>query len=391
MDGKKKKIAISINLDWPLKRYHELYSGIQEYNNEFTNWNLVWDHYPEIYLARSESEPYYDGVIGRIKYDAHTHAKRLGIPVVNNWMSSTLTEELPSVFVDFKVAGRLSAEHLVKRGFRNFAIIDHRASRAAKDYYSGFSEVIKKYKGFFNRYLFNRSCDESLENWQKFHDDFAQWVKEWQFPIGIGCSLSSIGPKITTRLGEHGIKIPDEAALISTGNDLNYCEGHSPKISSVNMDYFKVGYESAKMLHQLMEGKEPEERQQLIAPINIISRESTDSYAVEDPVVKTALRYIADNYDKNIQVIDVVEAVPVARRSLEIRFNKCIGHTIIDEINRIQVASLKRHLLETDIGINSLYEKVGFSCPQHMRRVFRKSTSMTPGEFRNKMKKPGIL
>jgi len=385
MKEKKKKVAISLNLDWPLKRYHDIYSGIQKYNNEFTNWNLVWDHYPEIYLKKSKSKSYYDGIIGRIKYDAYYEAQRLKVPVVNTWLSSSLVDKMPSVLDDYKEAGRMAAAHLVKRGFRNFALIDHRASRGAKAFYAGFSEEVKPVSGFFKRYLFNRSCDESLDLWEKFHNDFAGWIKDWQFPIGIGCSLSSIGPKITTRLAEHGILIPDQASVISSGNDLMYCEGHSPQLSSINMDYFKTGYESARMLHQLMEGKDLDEVQKIIPPINVVARESTDTYAVEDPVVKLALRYIADNFEKNIQVIDVVEAVPVARRSLEVRFNKNIGHTIIDEINRNQVSTLKRLLLETEIGINSLYGKVGFSCPQHMRRVFKKITNMTPGEFRSKM------
>ena len=382
----KKKIAISINLDWPLKRYHELYAGIQKYNNEHTHWNLVWDHFPEIHLSRSRTKPYYDGVIGRIKFDAYEEAKRLGIPVVNTWMTSSLAGEIPSVFCDFKEAGRLAAEHLIKRGFRNFAVIDHRVSKAAKSFYEGFSEEVKPYKKFFNKYLFNRNCDDSAENWKRFMDDFSLWVKAWNFPIGIACSSSSIGPKITTRLEEHGISVPNQAAVISAGNDLSYCEGQSPYISSVNVDDVKAGYETARMMHRLLNGEAIDSKIKLISPINVVPRESTDAYAVDDDLVKTALRFIADNYDRNIQVIDVVNNVPISRRSLELRFNKSVGHTIIDEINRHQITSAKRLLLETDSKINQLYEKVGFSCPQHMRRVFRRNTGMTPGEYKRKMK-----
>ena len=383
-----KKIAISINLDWPLKRYHDLYAGIQQYNNEFTNWKLVWDHFPEVYLKRNKEVPYYDGIIGRVKYDAYNEAKRLNIPVVNTWQTSSLVGEIPSVINDFREAGKMAAEHLLKRGFRNFANIDHRISKASKEFHLGFSEVVKPYNGFYKRYLFSRNCDESLELWERFHDDFSEWVKEWKFPIGIGCSLSSIGPKITTRLGELGIDIPNQASVISVGNDLCYCEGHSPKISSINMDYFSAGYEAARIMDMLLQNKNPPELTKVISPVNLIPRESTDTYAVDDPVVKSALRYIADNYNRNIQVVDVVDQVPVSRRSLEMRFNKEVSHTIIDEINRHKVTSLKRLLLETDQRINLLYCQLGFSCPQHMRRVFKKNTGMTPGEFREKMSQP---
>ena len=80
--NKKIKIAVSINLDWPLRRYHELYKGIQEYSKD-TNWVLVWDHFPEKALSRDRSTPYYTGIIGRIKYDAYEIARELKIPMVN--------------------------------------------------------------------------------------------------------------------------------------------------------------------------------------------------------------------------------------------------------------------------------------------------------------------
>jgi LacI family transcriptional regulator len=377
-----KKIAIAINLDWPLKRYHDLYAGIQKYNNEFTNWTLVWDHFPEIYLRQSNDVPYYDGIIGRIKYDTYFEAKRLNVPLVNTWQTSSLTDEIPSVLVDYRETGRLAAEHLIKRGFRNFANIDYRMDKGSKEFYKGFSEVVKPCKGFFKRYLFSRSCDETIDQWEHFHKNFASWVKEWKFPIGIGCAVSSIGPKVSTRLIEHGINIPNEASLVTVGNDLIYCEGHSPRISSVSMDYTSVGYEAAKMMDILLQKKVLPKTEKIISPTGVISRESTDTYAIDDLITKLALIYISDNYNKSIQVTDIVEKTPIGRRALEMRFKKAVGHTISEEINRLRVNSLKRLLLETDDKINLLYAQLGFSSAQHMRRVFKKSTGMTPGEFR---------
>ena len=375
-----KKIAISINLAWPLKRYHELVAGIQEYNNEFTNWTLVWDHFPENYLRESLDKPYYDGVIGRIKYDCYEEAQRLNIPVVNTWQSSTL-DELPSVFPDFQTAGKLAAEHLLKRGFRNFVSIDH-DGKASDKFYKGFAEAIKPYNSPIKQYRFHHDIEQTSESWGKFHKDFAKWVKEWQYPVGIGCSVSSIGPQITTRLSELGIDVPSQASLLTVGNDYAYCEGLSPKISSINIDFKKQGYECAKMMHLLLEGKELPERNILIPPSNLVARESTDAYAVEDDVLKIALRYIADNFEKNIQVIDVASCVNVSRRALEKRFQKYLGHTIVNEIERHKVTALKRYLLETDFKINALHKKLGFSSPHHLRRSFKRSTGVTPGEYR---------
>ena len=71
---------------------------------------------------------------------------------------------------------------------------------------------------------------------------------------------------------------------------------------------------------------------------------------------------------------------------MEIRFQKAVGHSIVDEINRLRITTLKRLLIETEEKINRLYREVGFSSPLHMRRVFSKYTGMTPGEFRSAAK-----
>ena len=320
------KIAISINLDWPLKRYYDFYEGIQSYSVKHTDWTLVWDHYPENILKTCKSDSYYSGIIGRVKYAAYNEASRLNIPVVNNWFTNDI-KEIDSVFIDHELAGETAAEHLIKRGFRNFVNIDHFNDVVSKVFYKGFANAIKPYDSTIKRYLVSRKCTDNPEQWLKFHQDFQEWIKEWNFPVGIVCSQPAIAPRIITRCLENNLRIPEDVAIVTSGNDQNYCEGLSPKVSSVDLDYFKNGYEAARMLHKKLKGETLEESRVLLPPKGLVARESTDTYAVSDPVVKTALRYIADNSDKNIQVIDVVDQVPVSRRSLEIRFNNEIGHT----------------------------------------------------------------
>lgn len=380
MDNKQ-KIAISINLDWPLRRYYDFYEGVQSYASKNTEWTLVWDHFPENILKTCKKESYYAGIIGRIKYNAYKEAIRLNVPIVNSWFSNEI-QDIDSVYNDHEKAGEMAAEHLLKRGFRNFANIDNRNEVVGKTFFKGFNEAIKAYDCKSKRYLVSRKCTDNDEQWLKFHQDFKEWIKEWQLPIGIVCSQPAIAPRIITRCLENNLRIPEDVAIVTSGNDQNYCEGISPKVSAVDLDYFKNGFEAARMLDQKLKGEEITEKKVLIEPAGFIARESTDTYAVSDPIVKTALRYIADNCNENIQVIDVVEQVPISRRSLEIRFNKEIGHTMVDEINRLRIMALKRLLLESDTKMNKLYRAAGFSSALHMRRVFSKSTGMTPGQFR---------
>ena len=376
----KKKIAIAINLDWPIKRYHLLFKGIQEYAKEYTDWTLVWDHYPEKVLKRCKDEPYYAGVIGRIKMDAYNEIQRLNIPVVNTW-HSTFMKGMTSVFPDYTAAGEMAADHLLKKGYRNFVNIDYRASSSSLNFHTGFSKKIKPYNCQIKRYLFSHKSAHDAVLWDKFNNEFKEWIKDWEFPLAIYCSLSAIGPKITTWCLENDLRIPEDVAVISSGNETSYCEGFHPTISSIDIDYYKVGYESARQLHKKMEGKEVEPVT-FISPTACIPRESTDSYAVQDKDIQIALRFISDNYYTNIQVIDVVESTNVSRSTLERKFTDIIGHSIFDEINRLRTASAKRLLIETDLPIQKISAESGFSSPHHFRRVFHKATGLKPSEYK---------
>ena len=375
-----KKIAIALNLDWPLYRYHQIYSGIQEYSKKNTDWNIVWDHYPERIIRRTESA-YYSGIIGRIKVDSFKEAEKYDIPVVNTWYSSFL-QDLPSIYIDYIKTGEMAAEHLIERGIRNFINIDYRGHRASKDFLEGFKNVIEEKKCSVEKYYISNSVTDSKFMWDKFCMNFADWVPEWKLPVGIACSLSSIGPKITTRLRECGLKIPEDVAVISSDNDLSYCEVTSPKITSIAQDYFKVGFESARMLNKQLKGETLVEKQIYIPPLNLVPRESTDFYGLKDPVLSKALRFIANNYQKGILSSDVVNNAPVSRRSLDVLFKNHIGHSILEEINRLRVGAVKRLLIESDIKISSLPSATGFSNPTHLRRVFTRHEGITPSEYK---------
>jgi len=377
----KKKIAVALNLDWPIKRYHELFLGIQDYTKENTDWTLVWDHYPEKALKRLGSPPCYAGVIGRIKYKSYDEITRLNIPVINTWESNSL-KNMTSIFPDYEKAGEIAAEHLIRKGFRNFANIDYRASTSATTFFKGFQKVIKPYGCSVKRYLTNNEAAASPILWDKFSSDFDEWVKDWQFPLGIVCSLSCIGPKVVSRCLANNLRIPEDIALITTGNDNSACEGFSPTISSVDMNFHKVGYESARLLDLKMKGEEISQKVTRIPPSACIARESTDSYAVDDKVIQKALRYISDNFHNNILVGDVVDATGISRTAVEKRFSNTIGHTIYFEINRLRVSSAKKLLIETELEINKIAKKCGFSSAHHCIRVFKKFEVITPLEYR---------
>jgi len=377
-----KKIAISLNLDRGLMRYSLMYQGMQDYAEEYTDWSIYWDHYPENKLRKCkiEDQVIYDGIIGRIKQECYLETQRLDIPCVNLWYNSYLQSKIPSCLINFYEAGKLAAQHLLNRGFKKITVIDFK-DQSSIHFKEGISSVLKPLRYSLKFYHYNRDAAETSKTWEKQQNEFEEWFKDWTYPMAIASSASIVN--IATFCKSKGLRIPEDVAIVLTGIESGVCESIKPLITTIDTNYYQTGYEAAKLLHKVMENKQQEYEHIFISPKGVIARQSTDTYATEDSVVKTALRFIADNIDKEIQVIDVVAEVPLSKSALEKRFKIATGTTIKEEINRLRVICAQRLLADKSVKIKHIHRHSGFSSALHMRRIFQKNLNMTPGEYRN--------
>ena len=83
------------------------------------------------------------------------------------------------------------------------------------------------------------------------------------------------------------------------------------------------------------------------ASLELIPRQTTDSFAVDDPLVAKALRFISENCYRKIQVKHVANAVSQTRRTLERRVRASLGIGIAEEIKRLRLEHAKRRMVET--------------------------------------------
>ena len=110
---------------------------------------------------------------------------------------------------------------------------------------------------------------------------------------------------------------------------------------------------------------------------------------VKDPDVVLAIRFIRENAARPIRVDDVIDQVPMSRRSIERRFRTALGRSISDEIRRAHVERAKQLLLETDLQMPELARAAGFGTATRLGIVFRQAVGMTPTEFRARARRGG--
>ena len=185
------------------------------------------------------------------------------------------------------------------------------------------------------------TCDETSPGWDRYQRQVDAWIAGWQPPLGVFVSQDVYCRFLTAACRRHGLRIPEDVALISFGNEPLLCEEPEPSLSSIDVGFERIGYEAAALLERLMDGRRPPADPVLIQPRGLVLRRSTDLWLVENESVAAALKFIAEHSHERITVADVAEHACAAVRSLERHFRSVLGRTIKDEVTRLRMERAK--------------------------------------------------
>jgi LacI family transcriptional regulator len=154
---------------------------------------------------------------------------------------------------------------------------------------------------------------------------------------------------------QRGWRVPHDVAIIAGMNEESLCEYPRPSLTSVESGFERIGYEAARLLDRLMNGDTPPIEPILLPPKGLVARESTDFFAVEDPVMSAALEFIAANSQRHeIGTEDVAHAVSIGLRNLQRQFREYLDRPIIAEIQRVRIERPKRELAQSKRTIHEI-------------------------------------
>ena len=382
MNRTRRRVAIMLELNWPYKRHTSVIAGTQRYAAE-QGWESIVDEYAYDTLPsrRTKSMPY-DGIVARATKALAERTTSIRMPVVNVWRSSPVQNLLPNVFPDYQTAGRLRADHLLSRGLRNFATLGCRRDHAHDLETGEFRRSVAEAGFQCTTATVSLDYAKTLTHWRKTEQSIDDWMDQWSLPIGVYVGGDSIGRIVVQKCRERGWRVPEDVAVVAGRNEETLCEHPRPSMTSVEMGYERVGYEAARLLHRLMDGKEPPSEPILLPPQGLVVRESTDFFAVEDELVAAALEFISKNSHRRIGQDDVSRAVNAETRTLQLRFRKVLDRPIATEIRRVRIERAKRELAQSDRRLADIARDVGFGEAMQMYEVFRRELGTTPSDYR---------
>lgn len=324
-----------------------------------------------------------DGMIAL--QDRQKEIEALRLPTVTIVGSQRLPANQYQVMSDNENIGKMAASHLLGLGLRQFAYCGLEKMEWSADRAKGFIREIDR--AGLPTSVYSRSPGKhSGEHWYTEEMELGNWLKALPKPIGLMACNDDLARMIAEICRINNLRVPDDIAIIGVDNDEHVCRRATPPLSSIALATESAGFEVAAMLNELMAGRKPANRCILVKPTSVVTRQSTDLIAADDPNIVKALRFIKSNANRVIKVSDVAEAAGLSRRVLQDRFADIMHRTVLDEIHRTRIEHICRLLTETNLSIFEIAEAIGYPADAHIARFFSRQTGMTPYEYRRKHK-----
>lgn len=376
-------VALVMSLN---KRFdRKVIEGVTRFVRESDEWSVFVEDDPQAKIPDFH-HGHFDGVIADL--DDPRIPKRLvglGIPAVGvgaigkdcpwDLMISTVSTNNRRIAV-------LAAGHLMERGLQHFAYcgvpgrtIDPwnlQRREAFVDHLRRAGCPCSVYTGRHN----------ASHSWEQLQEKLGVWLAGLPKPLGLMAANDARARHVLEACRRLRLRVPEDVAVIGVDNDELICNLAHPPLTSIVQGTEEIGYRAAELLNRLMSRQQRTNEHLVVDPVVVITRESTDLVATEDRVASTALAYIRQHAAKGIQVADVARAANVSRSTLDARFRRVVGRTVHEEIRRSQLNTARQLLTTTNLPVEDVARRSGFSSAQYMNTVFQRLLGQTPGRYR---------
>jgi LacI family transcriptional regulator len=382
--------TIVVVMDRSLTCHREILRGVSSFVRAHGDWHVHIFTPADDYLQLvRDAKP--DGLILGWVHDAHNARATCDLVPHTIGVCGQLErlglDDLAQVESDDEAVGELAAWHFLHKGFKHFAFVGLQTIWSRRRW-TGFERVVRQagYQAVLKDD--DQGATTTYWGWVKpgQSTNLIEWLNNLPRPLAVLACHDPRGHDVIEACRDAELRVPDDVAILGVDNDDLDCELTYPPLSSVSIPWKRVGSEGAARLCRMMEGETIPAGPHFIPPIGIIERLSTDTLAISDQAISAALHFIREHAQERIGVDDVLRAVPVSRRSLEVSFRKHLGRSLLDEIRRVRLEQAKQLLAGSDMALASIAERTGFGNAARFSKVFHDSTGTPPSEYRRRFR-----
>lgn len=301
--------------------------------------------------------------------------------------SAIVPTDLPAVVTDDAGAGRLAAEHLLGRGFRHLAFCGYEDLSWSTGRERAFCGQVRLAGKSVMCFVPTRKPGSGRSPMNEMQQ-LSAWLASLPKPCGVFACNDDRGSDVAGACELAGIRVPEQVAIVSADNDDLACSMTRPELSSVNFETTLAGYQAAALLDRLMSKQERMAGQRIVdRAISVTARGSTNTSAIDDELVASAVGQIRRNIRRRIRAEDLVQAADVSRTEFYRRFRRAMGVSIYRFIVTERVAEIKRLLEETTLTVRQIAYALGEDDDKNIGRLFARETGLSPSMYRKNLTK----
>ena len=257
-----------------------------------------------------------------------------------------------------------------------------------------------------------------LGSWEEFDRRLAQWLAG----LPEHCAVFAVSDEVAVRVARaaHAAKrhIPRSLTLVSVDNFPELCERADPPISSIQLDFERMGFVATRALGEIVsrrgaEGAETQRRKRifatknakghkdfvnsvsfaanarysppiLVGPLMVARRESTSGHGRHEAWILEAVEVVRREACNGLGVRDLLDRFPQSRRNFERRFREAMGCSVLYEILRVRLEAATTLLAQTDTAIAAVPDMCGFRSYRALDFHFRSRFGMSMGAWRER-------
>lgn len=304
-----------------------------------------------------------------------------GVPVVN-LTSDPETFAGARVTGDHEAIGRVAADCLLDRHHCHFAYYGDGVSVGSRLRHTAFAGALA---------LRGHECLE-IKSGSLRHTAVLDWadelsrlhaqLAEMPAPTAVFCYNDIHASRLLDAALHAGRLVPEEISILGVDDDPLICETASVPLSSVRHALEDVGTRGAEVLDSIMAGNSIGSTRLKLPPSGVTTRRSTDTFAVDNPVLQSILLHLDRNYHHPVGLPDVAMAAGVSPRTVQQLLHTRLGSTLTEEILKRRLAHAQRLLALPKPSITAIATTVGFASTTYFHHTFKRRTGQTPRQYR---------
>ena len=185
-------------------------------------------------------------------------------------------------------------------------------------------------------------------------------IQQLPKPIGIYAAVDNQGNWLRDQLLQVGLRIPEDIAIIGTGDLQRACHSRMPFLSTVAMPWKMLGQEAARLIHFAIQAGHWPERNTL-RPLRVIPRASTNPVLANDNLVADAVSWMKKHLSTNNVLGDLSAQLGVSANTLCRRFKSDLAVSPKQTLDRLRIERACELLQDDKLSIAEIATLCGFS------------------------------